>query len=71
MPAIVDHTNAELSEIVSDSLYQGYFEPEEIITRISLETDASESHNTIEFTASSIIICETNGEKEYGLSYSQ
>jgi len=71
VPAIVNHTCEELSEIISDSLYQGYFEPEEIINGISLETDTSESYDTIEFTASSIIIGETNGEKEYELSYAQ
>jgi hypothetical protein len=71
LPSTVNHTNRELSEIVSGSLHQGAFEPEEIITRISLETDTSESYNTIEFTASTIIIGETNGEKEYGLTYSQ
>ena len=71
VPAIVNHTSEELSEIISDSLYQGYFEPEEIINGISLETDTSESYDTIEFTASSIIIGETNGEKEYELSYAQ
>jgi uncharacterized protein YjbI with pentapeptide repeats len=71
VPAIVNHTSEELSAIISDSLYQGYFEPEEIINGISLETDTSETYDTIEFTASSIIIGETNGEKEYELSYAQ
>jgi hypothetical protein len=71
IPSIPGHTSQALSMIISDSLYQGYFQASEIINMISLETSESAAYDAVEFTASSITVGDTTGEKDHWLSYAQ
>ena len=65
LPAVIDHTNKELTVSSSGALTQGSFDNNETITRIAVETDSAASYNTIEFTMSCIVVGETSGEKEH------
>jgi hypothetical protein len=65
LPAVIDHTNQELTVSSSGALTQGSFDNNEIITRIALETDSSASYDAVEFTMSCIVVGETSGEKEH------
>ncbi len=65
LPAVIDHTNKELTVSSSGALTQGSFDNNETITRIAVETDSAASYNTIEFTMSCIVVGETSCEKEH------
>ena len=65
LPAVIDHTNKELTVSGSGALTQGSFGNNETITRIALETDNAASYDAVEFTMSCIVVGETSGEKEH------
>jgi uncharacterized protein YjbI with pentapeptide repeats len=65
LPAVIDHTNQELTVSSSGALTQGSFDNNEIITRIAFETDSAASYDAVEFTMSCIVVGETSGEKEH------
>ena len=61
-PAIVGATNAALAYTVGS----GSFANNETITSIAVETDSNATTSHVEFTLSSVVVGELNGEKEYG-----
>jgi len=65
-PAMIGHTNVELV----NTLGNGSFASNEVITNIALETDSGAAAGTVEFTLASIIVGElasgVPSEKEYG-----
>ena len=65
LPAVIDHTNQELTVSGSGALTQGSFDNNETITRIAFETDSAASYDAVEFTMSCIVVGETSGEKEH------
>ena len=61
-PATIGATNAALAYTVGT----GSFANNETITSIAIETDSNATAGNVEFTLSSVIVGELNGEKEYG-----
>jgi hypothetical protein len=61
-PATIGATNAALAYTVGT----GSFANNETITSIAIETDSNASAGNVEFTLSSVVVGELNGEKEYG-----
>jgi uncharacterized protein YjbI with pentapeptide repeats len=61
-PAYISHTNAALAYTVGS----GSFANNETITSIAVETDSNAAAGNVEFTLSSVVVGELNGEKEYG-----
>jgi len=64
-PATVGATNAALTY---SNVGSGSFANGEVITSIAVETDSAAAAGTVEFTLSSVVVGEANGEKEYGFS---
>ena len=61
-PATIGATNAALAYTVGT----GSFANNETITSIAIETDSNATAGNVEFTLSSVVVGELNGEKEYG-----
>ena len=61
-PATIGATNAALAYTVGS----GSFASNETIASIAVETDSNATAGNVEFTLSSVVVGELNGEKEYG-----
>jgi ActR/RegA family two-component response regulator len=61
-PATIGATNAALDYTVGS----GSFANNETIASIAVETDSNATAGNVEFTLSSVVVGELNGEKEYG-----
>jgi hypothetical protein len=62
-PATIGATNAALTY---SNVGSGSFADGEVITSIAVESDSAAAAGTVEFTLSSVVVGEMNGEKEYG-----
>jgi hypothetical protein len=62
-PATIGATNAALTY---SNVGSGSFADGEVITSIAVETENNAAASNVEFTLSSVVVGEMNGEKEYG-----